>query len=79
MQRRGCQTSRVVDPYVPESWPENPRPIGQPEHRGGRTGFRRRTRLPGDALIVLDVGLGLTVQVPIRHRLGCIVPAGRPV
>jgi hypothetical protein len=34
-------------------------------------------RLPGVALIKREVGLGLFEEVPVRHRLGCLVPVGR--
>ena len=42
------------------------------------TAYRRRRRLPSDTLIELDVGLGLAEEVPVRHRLGSILPGGRP-
>jgi hypothetical protein len=32
--------------------------------------------LPGDALIVLEVGLGLAEEVSVRHRLGSILLGG---
>ena len=41
------------------------------------TASRRGRRLPGDVLIELEVGLGLFEEVPVRHRLGCLVPGGR--
>jgi hypothetical protein len=43
------------------------------------TASRRRRRLPGDALIELEVGLGLGLaeEVPVRHRFGRIVSGGR--
>ena len=53
---------------------ENP---GYRRHEGGSTLSRRRRRLPGDALIKLDVGLGLAEEVPVRHRLGSILSGGR--
>ena len=36
-----------------------------------------RRRLPGDALIEREVGRGRLEEVPVRHRLGCLVPGGR--
>ena len=39
--------------------------------------LRERRRLPGHALIELEVGLRLLEEVPVRHRLGCLVPGGR--
>ena len=43
--------------------------------------LRERRRLPGDALIPgsngLEVGRRLLEEVPVRHRLGCLVPGGR--
>ena len=62
---------------VPGLRSENSGPSGQRGRRGGCTRSRRRTRLPGDALILRDVGLGLSEQVPARHRLGSIGPGGR--
>ena len=41
------------------------------------TASRRGRRLPVDALIELEVGLRLLEEVPVRHRLGCLVPGGR--
>jgi len=41
------------------------------------TASRRGRRLPGDALIELEVGLGLAEEVPVRHRPGSILPGGR--
>ena len=35
-----------------------------------------RRRLAGGALIEREVGLGLLKEVPVRHRLGIIVPGG---
>jgi len=40
------------------------------------TASRRRRGLPGDALIELEVGLGLLEKVRVRHRLGRLVPGG---
>jgi hypothetical protein len=40
------------------------------------TASRRRRRLPGDALIELEVGLGLTEEVPVRRLLRSNVPGG---
>ena len=37
----------------------------------------RRRWLPGNALVKLDVGLGLAEEVPVRHRPEIIVPGGR--
>jgi hypothetical protein len=42
--------------------------------QGGCTLPRRRRRLPDDALIVLEVGLGLAEEVPVGHRPEIIVP-----
>jgi len=42
--------------------------------QGGCTLARRRRRLPDDALIVLEVGLGLAEEVPVGHRPEIIVP-----
>jgi hypothetical protein len=42
----------------------------------GCTVYCERRRLPRDALIKLDVGLGLFEEVPVRQRLGRIVPGG---
>jgi hypothetical protein len=41
--------------------------------------LRERRRLPGDTLIELGLGLGLGLaeEVPVRHRLGSLVPGGR--
>jgi hypothetical protein len=39
--------------------------------------LRERRRLPRDALIKLDVGLGLAEEVPAGHRPEIIVPGGR--
>ena len=40
------------------------------------TASRRGRRLPGDALIELEVGLGLAEEVPVRHRFEITVPGG---
>jgi len=37
----------------------------------------RRRRLPGDTLIEVELGLGLSDKVPVQHRLGRLVPDGR--
>lgn len=55
---------------------EIPGATGRREIRGGGTLCGRRWRLPGDALIKLDVGLGLGEEVPVRHRPEIIVPSG---
>jgi len=36
----------------------------------------RRRRLPGDTLIEFELGLGLSEEVPVRRRLGRLVPGG---
>jgi len=38
---------------------------------------RGRRRRPVDALIELEVRLGLLEEFPVRHRLGFVVPGGR--
>ena len=47
--------------------------------KGLGTASRRRWRLQGDTLIEFEfgLGLGLSDQVPVRRRLGRIVPGGR--
>ena len=42
-----------------------------------RTVSCERRRLPRNALIKLEVGLGLLEEVPVRRRLGRLVPGGR--
>ena len=61
-----------------ERWDEHSGRGGQAQHRGGCTLSRSRRRLPGTALIEFDVGLGLAEEVPIRHRLGSLLPGGWP-
>jgi hypothetical protein len=58
-------------------WEEIAGAAGRREIRGAGTLCGRRRRLPGDALIELEVGLGLLEEIPVRHRLGSIVPGGR--
>jgi len=36
----------------------------------------RRWRLPGGALVEVEFGCGLTEKIPVRHRLGIILPGG---
>jgi hypothetical protein len=62
---------------VPERWGENPGYSGQAGHRVGCTLSRRRRRLPGQALVELEAGVQLGDKVPVRHRLGSIIPGGR--
>ena len=59
-----------------ERWNATLGQSGQMGHQGGSTPARRRRRLPGDALIKHDVGLGLAEKVPVRHRLGSVVRGG---
>ena len=58
-------------------WEEIAGAAGRREIRGGGILCGRRWRLPGDALIKLDVGLGLFDAVPVGHRPEIIVPGGR--
>ena len=37
---------------------------------------RERRRLPGHALVELEIGRGLSENVPVRDRLGSLVPGG---
>jgi len=48
-----------------------------PGDEESRTVSCERRRLPRNALIKLEVGLGLLEEVPVRRRLGRLVPAGR--
>ena len=57
-------------------WEEIAGAAGRRELRCGGTLCGRRWRLPGEALIKLDVGLGLAEAVPVRHRPEIIVPTG---
>jgi hypothetical protein len=66
------QKSRVA-----ERWNATPWHSGQTGHEGGSTPAYGRRRLPGDALIKRDAGLGLAEEVPVGHRLGSILPGGR--
>ncbi len=52
-------------------------PADRGAHRGGCSLACRRKRLPGDALIKRDVGLGLAEEVPVGHRPEIIVSGGR--
>lgn len=62
---------------VAERWNAIPGPPGgQAAHRGGCSLACRRKWLPGNALIKREVGLGLGEEVPVRHRLGSVVPGG---
>jgi len=49
---------------------------GGREIRGGGTLCGRRWRLPGDALVKLEAWARLGDDVPVRRRLGIIVPGG---
>jgi len=60
---------------VAKCWDENLASRGQSEHRVGIAPARGRRRLPGDALIALELGLGLTEEDAVRHWLETIVPA----
>ena len=44
--------------------------------QAGRSRLASRRRLPGNALVKFDVGLGLDEEVPGRHRLRSILPGG---
>ena len=62
---------------VPGCWGEDLRGSEPPEDEGGGTvSYGERRRLPGNALVKLEVGLGLAEDVPVRQRLGSIVPTG---
>ncbi len=70
--RRGTEHARM-QASVGRHWSGS----APPGAERGRTNTCERRRLPGDALIKLEVGRGLGEQVPVRHRLGRIVPGGR--
>jgi hypothetical protein len=47
-----------------------------PEIWGGGAIDHRRWRLPGEALIKLEGGVGLGDEVPVQHRIGIVVAWG---
>jgi hypothetical protein len=49
-----------------------------PDIWGGGAIDHRRRRLPGEALIKLEAGVGLGDEVPVRHRIGIVVALGSP-
>lgn len=49
----------------------------QKEHKGGCTLSRRRLPLTGNALVKLEVRLGLAEAIPVWHRLDRILLGGR--
>jgi hypothetical protein len=57
-------------------WGEHLRRSAPQRDERSCTVSRERRRLPGDALIELDVGLGLFEEVPFRHQFRSIVPRG---
>ena len=73
-QARGSRTAR-------EERERAQRQDCEAQRWGGEMGARAvhdRRRLPGHALIGPDVGVRLADEVPVRHRLGSIVPGRQP-
>jgi hypothetical protein len=50
---------------------------GPARDEGDGTLSRRRWRLPDDALIEFEIGLGLSQEVPVQDWLGSVLPGGR--
>jgi hypothetical protein len=73
---RLATVASVSSARVPGRRGENPRHSGQAGREGGCNFCRRRRRLPSDALVKLDVVLGLGEAVPVRQRLEGILPGG---
>lgn len=70
--------SRSTRATLGERQDESSRRSGQPRDMGGCAIDHRRRRLPGEALIELEAGVGLGDVVPVRHRIGIVVAWGRP-
>ena len=71
------EVASVAIARVPGCWSEPLRRSALPgEESGCSVAGRERRRLPGNALVKLEVRVRLFEKVPVRDRLGSILPGG---
>ena len=74
----GTASGADISGVLERAWAGRWGRAGWREIRGGSPLCGRRWRLPGGALIELEIGLGLGLgeEVPVQHRRGSILPRG---